>query len=114
METWTAASDEPKVLSQERVRDCQLCILLVGFRRGHVPEGENRSITQMEYAEALRRGLEVLVFLAREEADWPPESVAALKADPEIVRWRAELAEHRVVGFFTSRPESIDVDAAVN
>ena len=36
MEKWAAASDEPKALSQERVSDCQLCILLVGFRRGHL------------------------------------------------------------------------------
>lgn len=114
MEKWSAASDEPKVLSQERVRDCQLCILLVGFRRGHVPEGETRSITQMEYAEALRRGLQVLVFMANEQADWPAESVAALDDDPALVRWRSELREHKVVGLFSSRPESIDVDAALN
>ena len=69
MEKWSAASDEPKVLSQERVKDCHLCILLaVGFRRGHIPEGETRSITQMEYTEALRRGIDVLVFMANEEA----------------------------------------------
>ena len=114
MEKWTAASDEPKGLSQERVRDCQLCILLVGFRRGHVPEGERRSITQLEYAEALRRALKVLVFMASEEADWPAEPAAMLNADPEMVRWRGELKEHQAVGFFGSRPESIDVDAAVN
>ncbi|MDP3939151.1 MAG: DUF4062 domain-containing protein [Deltaproteobacteria bacterium] len=114
MEKWTAADDEPKALSQERVRDCQLCILLVGFRRGHVPEAEVRSVTQLEYAEALRRGIEVLVFMANEQADWPVESIAALGGDPEIVRWRAELKEHKTVGFFTPRPESIDVDAAVN
>jgi hypothetical protein len=114
MEKWTAASDEPKLLSQERVRDCQLCILLVGFRRGHIPDGEARSITQMEYAEALRRELKVLVFMASEEADWPADSVDALRADPEMARWRAELKEHKVVGFFTPRPESIELDAAVN
>src|SRR5215510_1623312 len=84
MEKWTAASDEPKVLSQVRVQDCQLCILLVGFRRGHIAESETRSITQLEYAEALRRGLDVLVFMASEEADWPPEALAGLNDDPEI------------------------------
>ena len=49
MEKWTAASDEPKELSMARVTDCHLCILMVGFRLGHVPTGEKRSITQMEY-----------------------------------------------------------------
>ena len=113
MEKWTAASDEPKVLSQERVKDCQLCVLLVGFRRGHVADGESLSITQMEYREALRLGIDVLVFIANEEADWPATMTAGLIADPEAVRWRLELQEHKVVGFFTPRPESIDVDAAL-
>jgi hypothetical protein len=49
MEEWTAASDEPKYLSMARVKDCDLCILLVGFRLDHVPTGEKRSITPMEY-----------------------------------------------------------------
>ena len=113
MEKWTAASDEPKVLSQARVKDCQLCVLLVGFRRGHVAAGESLSITQMEYREALRLGIDVLVFIANEEADWPAAMTAGLVADPDTVRWRAELQEHKVVGFFTPRPESIDVDAAL-
>ena len=114
MEKWTAAADEPKTLSQERVKGAQLCILLVGFRRGHVPEGETQSITQLEYREALRRGIDVLVFLASEEADWPAESIATLQSDPETRSWRAKLMEHTTTGFFTPRPESIDVDAALN
>jgi len=113
MEKWTAASDEPKVLSQERVRDCQLCILLVGFTRGHISQGETRSITQLEYAEALRRGITVLTFMASEEADWPETAFAGLESDPELARWRSDLKEHSVIGFFSTRPESIDVDAAV-
>jgi Domain of unknown function (DUF4062) len=114
MEKWTAAGDEPKDLSTERVKACQLCVLLVGFRRGHVPERSAQSITQMEYAEALRCGLEVLVFMANAEAGWPAEAIAALNEDPAMVQWRSELMEHKVVGTFTPRPESIDVDAAVS
>jgi hypothetical protein len=114
MERWTAASDEPKALSQDRVKDCDFCVLLVGFRRGHIPDGETRSITQLEYLEAERRGIDVLVFMASEEADWPADAVAGLKNDPEIVRWRAQLGEHKVVSFFTRQPESIDVDAALS
>jgi hypothetical protein len=88
MERWTAASDEPKALSQDRVKACDFCVLLVGFRRGHIPDGETRSITQLEYLEAERRGIDVLVFMASEEADWPVDAVAGLKNDPEMVRWR--------------------------
>jgi hypothetical protein len=114
MEKWAAASDEPKDLSTERVKDCQLCILLVGFRLGHVPEGSSLSITQMEFVEANRCGLKVLVFLANPDASWPAEAIAPLKDDPAIVDWRKRLMEHTVVGWFTPRPESIDIDAAVS
>jgi hypothetical protein len=109
MEKWTAASDSGVVpgageglptvrASREPSRACL---------------GEQTlSITQMEYRETLRR-IDVLVFMANEEADWPAAATAGLRAEPETVRWRAELQEHKVVGFFTSRPESIDVDAAL-
>ena len=49
MEKWTAAGDEPTELSMARVKDCHLCLLRVGFRLGHVPTGEKRSITHLAF-----------------------------------------------------------------
>src|SRR4051812_2232361 len=63
MEDWTADDREPKEFSRRRVDGCALCILLVAFRRGHIPEGEALSITQMEYHHAVRSGIAVLPFL---------------------------------------------------
>jgi hypothetical protein len=113
MEKWTAASDEPKQLSQDRVKDCDVCILLVGFRLGHVAEGEGLSITQMEYAEALRQELDVLIFLADDKADWSAEALDELSRDARIKKWRDELKEHHVTGFFGPQPESTDVGSAL-
>lgn len=81
MEDWTADSDEPKKFSQKRVEGCHLCILLVGFRRGHVPEGEKLSITQLEYQAAVKLGTDVLVFMPKEDAPWPRQ-FDALDKDP--------------------------------
>ena len=63
MENWTATSSEPKEFSQERMKGCDVCILLVAFRKGYVPDGETLSITQMEYRCAVELGIPVLVFL---------------------------------------------------
>ena len=41
MEDWTADSGQPKIFSQDRVDGCDLCVLLVAFRRGHVPAEES-------------------------------------------------------------------------
>jgi len=112
MEDWTAASDEPKEFSQDRTRDCNLCLLLVAFRRGHVPEGEALSITQLEYQAAVDLGIDVLVFMLDEESPWP-RKFDELDKDPEIMRWRAELKEHKGVGFFGLEPTSIEIAPAL-
>lgn len=112
MEAWTAASQEPKVFSQERLDGCDLCVLLVGLRRGHVPEGETRSITQLEYEAARRQGIDVLVFLLDEDAPWP-RRFDELDADPEVRAWRRRLMERHGVGFFGHDPTSIEIAPAL-
>lgn len=59
MEDWTAATSEPKLFSQAGVQDCDLLILLVALRRGHVPVGETLSITQLEYQAAVALDIDV-------------------------------------------------------
>lgn len=113
MEDWTAASSEPKQLSRARVEGCHLCILLVAFRRGYVPEGERSSITQMEYETAKALGIDTLVFLLDERAPWF-RPFDELEKDPELRRWRAQLMAEKTVNSFSLAPDSIDLAAALN
>ena len=62
MENWSAANEEPKTFCLERMKDCSLCILLVAFRKGFIPDGETLSITQMEYQYALDHREEALAY----------------------------------------------------
>ena len=112
MEDWTAAISEPKHFSQARVQGCDLCILLVAFRRGHVPKGEQLSITQLEYQAALELDVDVLVFMLDEQAPWP-RKFDELDKDPEIRRWRAELLERKGVSFFSLDSNSIEIGPAL-
>ncbi len=107
MEEWSADSDEPKHLTVERMRDCDLCILLVGARRGHIPDNEILSITQMEVKEAVKLGIEVIPFLYDGEGPWLPAHYE-LDKDENLKKWRAELQEHRCVRMFTHNPLSLD------
>lgn len=114
MEKWTASTDAPKQFSQDRVEGCDLCILLVAFRRGHVPRGRKRSITQLEYEAARKLDVDTLVFMLDEQAreKWPAE-FDELDKDPALLRWRAELSENKGVGFFDHRPKSVNVAPAL-
>ncbi len=113
MEDWTADRHTPTFISQQRVEGCDLCVLLVAYRRGHVAGGEQDSITQLEYQAAVRLGLDILVFMLKDGADWPPEHTDLL-TDPQLVAWRHTLLEEHTVAFFDTDPASIPVYPALN
>ena len=92
MEEWTSAAPEPKVLSVNRLEGCTLCVLLVARRRGHVPTGDELSITQQEVAKAKERGIDVLPFLLDDEALWKTEWDER-KKDKQLRQWRADIQE---------------------
>lgn len=112
MEDWTADSDEPKQFSQGRLKGCDLCVLLVAFRRGFVPDGEMRSITQLEYDAAVKQGVDILPFLLNEKAPWQRE-FDELDKDPELRKWRNLLGEKHGREVFVLDPRSIDLTGAL-
>src|SRR5687767_1525590 len=87
MEDWTSSVDEPKEFSKRRIEGCDLCILLVALRRGFIPNGTALSITQLEYTEAINRGIDVLVYMLDEEALWYRNFDETHK-DPQLWNWR--------------------------
>jgi len=112
MENWTADSDEPKKFSQDRLDGCHLCVLLVAFRRGYVPDGETWSITQLEYDTAVKQGIDVLPFLLAEDEPWP-RKFDELEKDPGIKAWREDLRKRHGVQDFSLDPRSIDMTGAL-
>ncbi len=111
MEDWTADAEEPKRLSTRRLEGCHLCILLIARRRGHVPTGDVLSITQQEFEEARRRGIDVLVYLLDDDvADWPPK-FDERTSDTNVTTWRASIGS--TSGKFTSDPVSIQLAPAL-
>ena len=112
MEDWTADSDAPKQFSQERLDGCQVCVLLVAFRRGHKPEGETRSITQLEYEAAVKQGGDILPFLLQEDAPWWAKFDERDK-DSELKAWREQLKQNHGVEGFSLDPHSIDIGGSL-
>ncbi|HNP23970.1 MAG TPA: DUF4062 domain-containing protein [Panacibacter sp.] len=107
-EDWSAAGDEPTQFSPDRLNGCDLCILLVGYRRGYVPYGDILSITQVEYETAKLGGIDTLVFLLRDGVNLPAK-YNDLEKDHDLLHWRAELAATKAVGYFDTYPASINI-----
>ena len=112
MEDWPADSEEPKKFSQDRLAGCHLCILLVAFRRGYIPQGETRSITQLEYDAAVEQGVDIHPLLLDENAAWP-RRYDELDKDPQLRIWRDRLEKNHGKEVFTLEPRSIDLTGAL-
>ena len=112
MEDWTAATDAPRQFSQDRVLGCDLFVLLVGLRRGHIPDNQSLSITQLEYMAAAREGIDTLVFMLDEQAPWPRQ-FDELDKDPGIREWRQTLKKSKGVAFFDHNLNSVDIAPAL-
>jgi hypothetical protein len=77
-----------------------------------VPDGEAKSITQLEYDSAVKQGVDVLPFLLDENEPWPHKFVE-LDKDPELRKWREHLGEKHGRELFKLDPRSIDMTGAL-
>jgi hypothetical protein len=116
MEEYSASSKAPREFCADRMKRCNVCILLVAFRRGDFPPSEQVSFTQIEYEEARKQHIDVLPFLLKDSPEnaavWKPE-YDDRKRDDEINIWRALLKRRHIVRDFDASPKSLNIDAAI-
>jgi hypothetical protein len=104
MEDYGAADERPLDRCLRDVAASDLYVGLIAWRYGFVPPGQHRAITHLEYLEAGRSGRPRLLFLAADDAPWPPN-----RMDPDpaaILKLRAQLKVDHVVEFFRA-PEDL-------
>ncbi len=97
MEDYVACDERPLAKCRADVAASQAYVGILGWRYGYCPpEGDGRSITELEYAEATRVGIPRLVFLSPPVAAWP-----GMK-DPDLARVTA--LRERLGGDHTAAP----------
>ncbi len=111
---WVASGFPSVDECRERVRECDVLVVLVAHRYGWVPSEEQRgdgerSITWLEVDEARRAGLQVLPFVVDEDSVWPVKQIEGLH-DPLVLdrleRFK-EVLRSSVCSFF-STPQSLE------
>jgi len=105
MEYFVAEDKRPVDKCLGDVASCDLYIGIFAWRYGYTPEGYDKSITELEYREAVKEGKDCLIFLLNEDAPWPPKYVDKGKDAEKIASLKSELSTKCIVNFFKSADE---------
>jgi tetratricopeptide (TPR) repeat protein len=100
MRHFAARDGSPADYCQQRVRECEIYVAVVGFQYGSLVPGEQVSYTELEFRAASMVGLPRLVFLL-EDAACPPGLKDADRGPVERFRQRLQEAD-LIVRPFTS------------
>ena len=109
MEHYIAEGRRPLAKCLEDVASCDLYIGIFAWRYGYMPPGKKKSITELEFRHAVRRGKTCLFFLLKEDAPWPTDRIEHGAYD-KVVALRNEIQMKFVVAYFAS---SDDIQARV-
>jgi hypothetical protein len=101
MESYVAEDRRPLERCLADVAECDVYIGIFAWRYGFVPPGFDRSITELEYREALAGGKQCLIFLLSEDAPWPRNFVDRGVDADRIEALRAELADRHMCSTFS-------------
>ncbi|MGW0432543.1 HEAT repeat domain-containing protein [Micromonospora sp. NPDC003197] len=105
MESYVAEDRRPLEKCLADVAECEVYVGIFAWRYGFVPAGYDKSITELEYREAMATGKPCLIFLLDEDAPWPRTSIDRGADADKIEALRAELAARHTCSIFTNPPE---------
>lgn len=103
MEPLGARNADAITESLRLVDEADLFIGIYAHRYGHIPHGHEISICEMEYDQAVRRGIPRLIFVISDEALVKPEDIDVEDKREKLGQFKNnKLCEDRVVAFFVS------------
>ncbi len=105
MEYFPAADATPLDKSLDEVASCHIYVGIFAKRYGFIPEGYDRSITELEYREAVKNGIPALVFLLDDSAQWSEEYTDTGEQAERLRVLREELMRLKTVRFFKDRKQ---------
>ena len=102
MEYFTAEDQRPVDKCLSEVASCDLYIGIFAWRYGHIPPGETKSITELEYRKAVATGKECLIFLVDTKKPWIPEYIDKGENYSKLESLKIELSNKHVKHPFNS------------
>ncbi|HYC88997.1 MAG TPA: DUF4062 domain-containing protein [Thermoanaerobaculia bacterium] len=100
MESYVAADERPLDRCLADVSACDLYVGIFAWRYGFVPDGETRSITELEYQRAVETKKPRILFVVDEDAAWSPKLIDRDRSRIEAFHERVK--QDRMVSKFST------------
>jgi len=103
MEVFGARSDEPVAASLKEVEQSEIFIGIYALRYGHIPDGSDISITEMEYAHAKKLGKKIYCFLLDDENQpWLKKWIEGDPGKSKLESFKKQVQKDHVCDYFTT------------
>jgi len=103
MEDYIASDKRPLDKCLEDVSQCDVYIGLFAWRYGYIPQGQNKSITHLEYERAQATQKPCFIFMLHEDAMWKRKFMDTDLS--KVEQFRKKLQKDHTVAFFSSVDE---------
>ena len=106
MERFTATTQPVIDRCYEEIRQCQFCVSIIGFRYGSIYKDTNLSYSELEFNEAERLGIPILVFIRKGSIDSDRIDVEDFTRLDRFKKRLQSSASNRLTASFTT-PEDL-------
>jgi phosphoserine phosphatase len=113
-EYFGAREDRPKEECLRLVREgCDVFVGIYAHRYGFIPDGDELSITEQEYVEAIRSRRPSFVYRVDKDYRWPQRDIETGPGADRLVEFLARLADDRIYASFTT-PDNLAAGVAAD
>jgi len=102
MEFFGSSPVNPLAKCLQTIRECRVYVGIIGMRYGSVEESSGKSFTELEYDEAIKNKLPVLIYIFDENHPIAPKFVDTGEAAKKLEGFKARLKKAHVVSLFTN------------
>lgn len=103
MEFWGSSPENPLSKCLQTVRECRIYVGIIGMRYGSVvDEGTGKSFTELEYDEAIKNNIPVLIYIFDENYPIAPIFVDMGESAKKLEEFKSRLQRVHVVSKFTN------------
>ena len=102
MEYFGSSPKRPLEVCLETVRNSKIFVGIIGMRYGSIEEETNKSFTQLEYEEAIKNKIPILIYIIDENYPISPKFVDRNENGKLLLEFKELLIKRHMISYFTS------------